>query len=138
MTAMKTRPTRASVTAFLNGIADEQRRNDCEKVAALMKRITKETPTLWGTGMVGFGRFHYKYASGREGDWFLTGFSPRKTDLTVYICSGLHEHADLLARLGKYRAGKSCLYLKKLEDVDVAVLSTLIERSVLRLKQLTG
>lgn len=134
MAEMKTRPTRSSVTAFLNGIEDEQRRKDCGTVARIMKRVTKATPRMWGSSIVGFGQYHYKYASGREGDWFVTGFSPRKGDLTVYITSGFEGHQDLMRRLGKHRTGRSCLYINKLADIDLDVLTALIEKSVRQMK----
>ncbi len=95
-----------------------------------MKRITKANPKMWGPGMVGFGSYHYKYASGREGDWFLTGFAPRKQNLTLYIMSGFERYSALLKRLGKHKIAKSCLYVKRLDDVDMDVLTQLIEESV--------
>ena len=129
MAQLKTAPTKKSVSAFLAGV-EAERRKDCDTVLAIMKGATKAEPQMWGSSIVGFGSYHYKYESGREGDWFLTGFSPRKQDLTLYICSGFHGHPDLMERLGKYKMGKSCLYIKRLADVDVDVLEQLIKRSL--------
>lgn len=133
---LKTKPGKASVKAFLAKIADDTRRQDCQTVAALMKRVTKTEPRLWGTAIVGYGDFHYEYASGREGDWFVAGFSPRKQHLVLYLMAGLDRYPALLARLGKHTRGKGCLYIKKLSDVDLPVLSELVERSVMDLKQI--
>jgi hypothetical protein len=130
MATLKTQPTKASVSAFLKGIADDLRRKDCQTLVRIMKRAVGSEPRMWGASIVGFGHYHYKYASGRENDWFLAGFSPRKQDLTIYIMSGLDRHDALLARLGKYKTGKSCLYIKRLAEVDVAVLQELISASV--------
>ncbi len=95
-----------------------------------MKDVTGEEPTMWGSSIVGFGRYRYKYESGREGEWMITGFSPRKTDLTLYIMHGFERVADLMTRLGKHKTGKSCLYIKKLSDVDLGVLRKIVEKSV--------
>lgn len=133
MAELKTRPTSASVTAFLARIEDPLRRRECHTIAKLMRRATGARARLWGDSIVGFGRYHYQYASGREGDWFLTGFSPRKGNLTVYIMPGLAEYTALLQRLGKHSRGKSCLYIPRLDDIDLAVLDRLIARSVRRL-----
>jgi hypothetical protein len=130
MAELKTKRTEASVDDFIAGIADEQRRKDCTALLAMMKRVTKAPPKMWGASMVGFGSYHYRYASGREGDWFLSGFSPRKQDLTVYVMAGFEDYPELMARLGKYKTGKSCLYLKRLSDIDAAVLEKLIAASV--------
>lgn len=130
MAELKTKPTQSSVSAFLNNIADEQRRKDCQKLARIMTRVTKATPRMWGPSIVGFGEYHYTYDSGREGDWFLTGFSPRKGDLTLYISSGFDGHEDLMRRLGRHKTGRSCLYVRKLDDIDLDVLTALLERGV--------
>lgn len=127
MAELKTKKTTASVAAFIDGIADESRRKDCKAVLKLMKEATGAAPKMWGPSIVGFGDWHYKYASGREGDWFLAGFSPRKDSLTLYLLPNLDAHARHLATLGKYTAGKSCLYIKRLADVDQAVLKRMIE-----------
>ena len=130
MAELKTQKNKASVTAFLNSVEDEKRRKDSKAVLKLMKEITGKKPEMWGTSIVGFGSYHYKYASGQEGDWFKVGFSPRKTALTLYIMTDLSRYASLMKKLGKYKTGKSCLYIKKLEDVDIDVLRELIEESV--------
>ena len=130
----KTKETRASVEKFLNSIKDEKKREDSYKILKLMKQITKAEPKMWGSSMVGFGNYHYKYASGREGEWFLTGFSPRKQSLTIYAMTYLENYPDILKRLGKHKTGKGCLYINKLEDVDMKVLKELITTTVKKLK----
>ena len=134
MAELKTKPTAESVSAFLNKVSDKSRREDCLAVIDIMKDVTKEEPRMWGTSIVGFGRYHYKYESGREADWMITGFSPRKGDLTLYIMGGLDSFPDLMKRLGKHKTGKSCLYIKKLADVDLKVLRELVEKSVKKMK----
>jgi len=126
----KTRPTDADVGAFLESVADERRRDDAKAVCRLMQEVTSEEPVLWGTSIVGFGSVRLRYASGRELDWPVTGFSPRKTATTVYLMDGFEERSDLLARLGPHSTGKSCLYLTRLSDVDLAVLRELVSESV--------
>jgi len=128
MAELKTKVTNASVDKFLQGIKDEKKRRDCHQILKIMKKATKAEPKMWGTGIIGFGDYHYKYESGRENDWFLTGFSPRVQNLTLYIMGGFDN--EVLKKLGKYKTGKGCLYINKLEDVDVKVLSELITRSV--------
>lgn len=130
MAENKTIENKASVSAFLNSIDDPRRRSDAKKVAAIMRRVTGKPPRIWGTSIVGYGKYHYKYASGREGDFMLVGFSPRKQNLAVYIMPGFEEFQALMKKLGKYKTGKSCLNIKNLEDVDLTVLEKLIERSV--------
>ena len=137
MAEQKTKPTKEKVEDFLNRITDAQRREDCFAVAKIMEEITGEKPTMWGPSIVGFGVYHYKYASGREGDWLITGFSPRKQDLTLYIMPGFAEYGDLMKELGKYRSAKSCLYIKRLSDVHVPTLKKLIRQSVKSIKQMT-
>ncbi len=126
---LKTVKTMASVEGFLEGV-DEARRHDCRTLLRIMKKATGEAPRMWGSTIVGFGTYHYKYDSGREGDWFLTGFSPRKQDLTIYITSGFDRHEALLAKLGRHKTGKSCLYVKRLADIDLGVLETLLSASI--------
>lgn len=133
MAELKTKKTKASVTAFLNKVTDEQRRKDCQTVLNLMKQATGEEPKMWGSSLVGFGTYHYRYASGREGEWPIIAFSPRKTDLTLYIMPGFEEFEPLMAKLGKYKTGRSCLYIKKLDDVEIPVLKKLIAMSVERM-----
>ena len=130
MAELKTKETAESVSAFLDKIADKTRREDCLAVVDIMRDVTKEEPKMWGSSIVGFGRYHYKYESGREGEFMITGFSPRKGDLTLYIMPGFEPFPDLMKRLGKYKTGKSCLYIKKLADVDVGVLRELVTKSV--------
>ena len=130
MAELKTKQTTASVTKFLNKVADKTRREDCFAVLDMMRDITKEEPAMWGSSIVGFGRHRYKYASGHEGEWPVAAFSPRKNDLTLYLTPGFEDATDLMERLGKYKTGKSCLYLKKLADVDAKVLKQLIAASV--------
>jgi len=130
MAELKTKPNDGDVDAFLSGIEDERRREDSLAVLDLMKRVTGEEPRMWGDSMVGFGSYRYRYASGREGEWFTAGFSPRKQALTLYIMSGTSKHDELFAKLGKYTTGKGCLYIKTLEDVDLAVLERLVAASV--------
>jgi uncharacterized protein DUF1801 len=130
MAEQKTKPTGADVEAFLQGVAGDARRADCTALVKMMKRVTGAKPVMWGPSMVGFGSYHYKYASGHEGDWFLAGFAPRKTDLTIYILSGLAGHAELLKKLGKHKSGKGCVYIKSLVDIDLAALEELVRRSV--------
>jgi hypothetical protein len=130
MAEPKTRPTAESVEKFVNRIADEQRRKDCFRVLEIMKAVTKVEPAMWGTSIVGFGRHNYKYESGTKGEWFLCGFSPRKQDLTLYLMSGLERYSELLKKLGKHKTGRACLYIKKLDDVDLPTLKTLIKESV--------
>lgn len=129
-TANKTSMTDGSVEAFLAGIADPQKQQDCRTVAAIMAKATSEEPRMWGPSMVGFGQYHYVYESGREGDWFVTGFAPRAANLTLYIMDGFPKYAELLAKLGKHTTGKSCLYIKRLSDIDLKVLEQLITASV--------
>jgi hypothetical protein len=130
MAELKTKVNKASVDKFIKGVKDEQTRDDCFKIAEMMQKITKAEPKMWGTSIVGFGTYHYKGASGREGDWFVAGFSPRKQNLTLYIMTGFDEYEDLLAKLGKHSTGKACLYIKRLADVDLKVLKELITKSV--------
>ena len=138
MADLKTKRTDASVDAFLKGVVDDTRRQDCLTLLRIMKQAVGAEPKMWGSSMVGFGSYHYKYASGREGDWFLTGFAPRKQDLTLYIMAGFGHSEALLANLGKYKTGKSCLYIKRLADVDLTVLKELISASVKHMKQTHG
>lgn len=135
MAELKTKMNDASVQAFLEGVEPESRRQDCFRVMGIMKEISGEAPKMWGDSIVGFGQNHYKYASGREGDWFQIGFSPRKQNLTLYVMTGYEGYEDLLERLGKYKTGVSCLYLKRLDDVDESVLKEILRRTVDRLSK---
>lgn len=135
MAEPRTRPTRASVTAFMAGIEDRQMRADARKVAAMMRRATGKRATMWGPSIVGYDSYHYRYASGREGDFMITGFSPRKQALTIYVMPGFGRFSKLMSKLGKYKTGKSCLYVKRLADVDEAVLERLIQESVAHMRR---
>lgn len=130
MAQLKTQPTDGSVDEFLASIEDESRREDCRVLRSLMAEVTGEPAVMWGESLVGFGLYQYKYASGREGEWFVAGFAPRKQALTVYIMSGFAGHDALMERLGKHKTGRSCLYLKRLSDVDLGVLRELVAASV--------
>jgi hypothetical protein len=135
---VKTRPNDASVALFLDGVADERRRKDALAVLALMKKITKTEPKMWGGSIVGFGVHRYLYASGRELDWFLTGFSPRKAALTLYIMSGLASHGARLKSLGDHKTGGGCLYIRDLEEIDKPTLAALIRESIAQLDRTVG
>jgi hypothetical protein len=130
MADLKTQPTGQSVEAFLNSVENEKRRQDCFTLLSLMQEVTRSEPRMWGDSIIGFGSYHYKYESGREGDWFVAGFSPRKQNLTLYIMAGFDHYDDLLSKLGKYKTGKSCLYVNRLEDVDMRTLRELVQQSV--------
>jgi hypothetical protein len=130
MAENKTKQNEQSVEGFLNGIPDEKKREDSFAILELMKQVTGMEPKMWGDAIIGFGSYHYKYASGREGDYMLTGFSPRQQNLTLYIMAGFDQYDALLGKLGKFKTGKSCLYVKKIEDVDTEVLSELVKQSV--------
>lgn len=125
MGELKTKKTNASVDAFLQGV-DEKRREDCRALVRLMHAATNAEPKMWGASIVGFGDYKYKYDSGREGEWFQMGFSPRKNDLTLYILPGVKKFKTHLARLGPHKTSVSCLYIKRLADVDVSVLEALV------------
>lgn len=136
MAEIKTKETKASVTAFLKALPDEKKRSDALLLLSLMKEATGLPPKLWGNNMVGFGKYHYKSErSSQEGDWPLTGFSPRKQNLTIYIMPGFTEYGDLLKKLGKYTTSVSCLYVKRLSDIDTKVLVKLVKRSVADMKK---
>jgi hypothetical protein len=130
MAELKTQPNDASVEEFLGGVADEQKREDCLTLVELMRQATNADPRMWGDSIVGFGTYQYKYASGREGDWMQVGFSPRKQNLTLYIMAGFSRYEELLKTLGKHSTGKSCLYIKRLDDIDMPTLRTLVQESV--------
>lgn len=131
----KTKPTKLSVTAFINAIEDVEKRRDVKKVAAMMRAATGSRARMWGSNIVGFGQYHYKYESGREGDFMITGFSPRKQALALYIIPGFKPFAPLMAKLGKYKTGKSCLYIRRLSDVDETILKRLIRDSVTHMRK---
>jgi hypothetical protein len=130
MAENKIKPTDSDVLAYLNSIEDEKKREDAFTLCTLMQEVTGHEPVMWGSSMIGFGSYHYKYDSGREGDAMLTGFAPRKQNFSVYIMAGFDQYDALLERLGKYKTGKACLYIKRLSDVDTAVLRELVHESV--------
>lgn len=138
MAELKTQKTKASVSAFLNAIKDDQMRADAKAVAKLMQEVTGEKPAMWGPSIVGFGSYRYVYASGRSGDWMITGFSPRKQNLTLYIMAGFDKYDALMAKLGKHTTGMSCLYLKRLSDVHQPTLKKLVAASVKHIRQTYG
>jgi len=130
MAELKTKPNDGSGEAFLNNVSDPKKRQDSFAILELMQQVTGEEPVMWGDSIVGFGNYHYCYESGREGDWFLTGFSPRAQSLTLYIMSGFDQYDELMSKLGKYKTGKACLYVKKIDDIDQGVLRELVRLSV--------
>lgn len=133
MSSPKIKPTSSSVTTFLSSVENNRRRTDGFELLKIMKEITKEKPVLWGSSIVGFGLYHYKYKSGREGDTFMVGFSPRKKSLSVYLSvylkQGISQYNSLFEKLGKHKLGKACLYINKLEDVDMDILREIISRT---------
>jgi hypothetical protein len=130
MAKLKTKPTKQTVNEFIDKVPDEKVRDDCYEIVKLMKKITGEPPKMWGPSIIGFGQYHYKYESGHEGDMCVAGFSPRKQNLTLYVMPGVEEITDLLKKLGKHKASKGCLYIKKLDDIDRKVLESVIRLSV--------
>ena len=133
MAELKTQRNESSVEEFLNTITEETKRRDAFVILDIMRQLTGAQPKMWGSSIVGFGNRHYHYASGREGDWFLVGFSPRKDSLTLYLSYGDIQNDDLRQKLGRYKTGKGCLYIKKLADVDLDILKGIISRSVIKL-----
>ena len=131
----KTRPTGKDVAAFIAGVPNQGRREDAQILLELMARVTGEAPHMFGPTIVGFGTYHYVYESGREGDSFLVGFAPRKANMVVYIMPGFSQYAGLLARLGKHKTGSSCLYLGRLNGIDMTVLEELIKHSVQHMRK---
>ena len=135
MAELKTRPTRASVTAFLNNIDDSSKKADAKKIAVMMRKATGKRAKMWGTSIVGFGTYQYTNTAGKDFEWPITGFSPRKQSLTVYIMPGFSRFGALMKKLGKYKNSKSCLYIKRLSDVDEDVLQNLIDGAVKRMRK---
>lgn len=129
MAENKTQPTKKSIKKFIAGITPEKKREDCLALLKLMEQITGKKPQMWGDSIIGFDTYHYKYDSGREGDFFMTGFSPRKQNLTIYIITGFDKYDNLLKQLGKFKVSKSCLYIKNLDDIDTSILKKLIKQS---------
>lgn len=138
MSELKTKATNASVKAFLNAIKPDQKRTDARTLDKLMRRITGKKPKMWGASLVGYGTYKYKYESGHQGEWFITGFSPRKQNLVVYIMPGFETFKPQMKKLGKHKTGKSCLYINKLADVDLEILQELIAGSVEVMKDRYG
>ena len=132
---LKIKKNNASVEDYINAVVDENRRADCFKVDALMEEITGQKAVMWGTSIVGYGSYHYVYASGREGDWMATGFSSRKQALTLYLMAGFKRYDELMSKLGKYKTGSSCLYIKTLEDIDLDVFKILVKESYDHIKK---
>lgn len=130
MAELKTKENDQSVDAFLGAVEDSRKREDCRALVEILQEATGEGPRMWGDNIVGFGRYRYNYASGRTGEWPLVAFSPRKQNLTLYIMAGFDDYADLLGKLGKHTIGKACLYIKRLSDLDLAVLKRLVQASV--------
>ena len=133
---LKTKKNKASVSDFLNRVEDPQRRADCKRVAKMMREATGNRAAMWGDTIVGFGQYTYRYASGRTGEWPIAGFSPRKRDLTLYIMPGFSKYERLMEKLGEHKTGKSCLYIRRLADVDEAVLEELIQESVKHMREM--
>ena len=130
MTELKTQRNDASVEDYLNALEDPRKREDCLVLLQMMREVTSEEPAMWGGSIVGFGSYRYRYNSGRRGEWFITGFAPRRRDLTVYIMPGFDRYQDLMQRLGKHKTGVSCLYLTRLANIDLETLRELVTRSV--------
>ncbi|MGQ0429393.1 MAG: DUF1801 domain-containing protein [Gammaproteobacteria bacterium] len=137
MAENKTKPTRVSVDGFIAKIKDAERREDCDTLVTMMKKATGEKPVMWGT-MIGFGNYHYKYASGHEGDCFMMGFASRKPDLVLSIMNGPERQKELLAKLGKHKLGKCCLYIRRLSDVDTKVVEKLVATCAREMKKSPG
>lgn len=130
MTTNKTTRNTDDVTAFINQIIDDQKRDDCMTIMDLMREATKESPAMWGSSIVGFGSYHYQYDSGREGDFMRVGLSPRAQNMSIYIIPGFEELSEQLSKLGKHKIGKSCLYIKRLSDIDLTVLKDIVQKSI--------
>ena len=133
ITKNKTKPTKSSGKEMIDGIENIERKDEAVKLLNLFKSITGENPIVWGKGLIGFGKYHYKYASGREGDWFKTGFAIRKTNISIYVLPGLYGLESELEKLGEFTKGVSCIYIKKLADIDTEILKAIISKSIARL-----
>jgi len=134
----KTKANKNSTAAFLNSIEDKQKRKEAKEINRMMKELTNEKPVMWGNSIIGFGQYNYKYESGREGVFMKVGFSPRKNNLTIYIMPGFGRYTELMSKLGKYKTGKSCLYIKKLEDINQKTLKALIKDSFTQMTKKYG
>ncbi len=135
MAELKTKKNDASVKGFLEGTPDERKRADCYELLNLMREVTGDEPSMWGDSIVGYGAYKYKHRSGQSGEWFLTGFSPRKQNLTIYIMPGFDRYGDIMAKLGKYKNSVSCLYVNKLADIDLDALRELVKSSYVDMKE---
>ncbi len=135
MAELKTKPTPESVEAFIQAIVDDGRRQDCLTLEAMMARVTEAEPTMWSSGIIGFGSYRYTYATGREGDWFEVGFASRKANIALYVMPGLDRFEEHLSELGAFKMGKGCIYIKHLADIDLGVLEGLLTASVALLRQ---
>lgn len=139
MAELKTKKNNASVTAFLESVTPEEKREDCQQLLKIFEQVTKEKPAMWGSSIIGFGSYHYKSErSKQEGDWPLTGFSPRKQNITIYIMPGFSNHQKLLQKIGRHKTSVSCLYIKRLTDIDIEILKELIAESVKYMKAKYG
>lgn len=138
MSELKTKPNDLDVDAFIASVEPAWKREDLKKLTAMLKKLTREQPVMWGNSIVGFGTYHYKYKTGREGDWFLAGFSPRKRNISIYIANGFEGAEATLAQLGKHKKSVGCLYIKRLEDIDVTVLQELFAKSIAGIKNRYG
>jgi hypothetical protein len=138
MAELKTKETKASVATFLAGVEDPGKRADCRRIAKIMREATGKRAKMWGSSIVGYGRYDYTYKSGHSGSWMLTGFSPRARNITIYIMPGFKKFGPLLKKLGKYKTAKSCLYIKRLDDIDEAVLARLVAESVREMQRIYG
>lgn len=138
MSQRKTTQNEADVNAFLDAVDNPQRGSDARQLLDLMQAVTGESPKMWGSSIVGFGSYRYRYASGREGDSLAVGFSPRKRNLVIYIMPGFSDYGDILGGLGKFRTGRSCLYVNKLDDVDLGLLEELVRESVAEMRRRYG
>ncbi|MDE0713810.1 MAG: DUF1801 domain-containing protein [Gammaproteobacteria bacterium] len=138
MSQRKTVENSADVNAFLDAVDNPRRRSDAKQLLALMRKVTGAPPKMWGPGIVGFGKYHYRYASGREGESLRVGFSPRKQNLVIYIMPGFSDYGEILEKLGKFRTGRSCLYVNKLDDVDLVLLEQLVRESFREMKRRYG
>ena len=136
MSDLKTKQNENSVDDFIKKIEDPKKLKESKQILKILKDISKKTPRMWGDSIIGFGKYHYKYASGREGDWMRIAFSPRKQNLTLYIMDGFDNYGEILEKLGKFKTGKSCLYIKKLQDIDIKILKELVKKSLLNMDKL--
>ena len=136
MTELKTKQNESSVNDFIEKIEDPEKKKASKQIMKILETISKNKAKMWGDSIIGFGKYHYKYKSGREGDWMRIGFSPRKQNLTLYIMDGFEKYSELMEKLGKFKTGKSCLYIKKMQDIDINILKELVAESLLHMEKL--